>query len=84
MSNTAKIAISLPKNLLQQIDHLVKEKHQSRSAIIRTAINGMIKSYIEQKALKSAKRIYSEIAKTDRKLSEEFISVSSETFLPSE
>lgn len=82
MQVAAKIAISLPVDLLEEIDKLVKEQHQSRSAIVRLAINNLVKSYLEHKAFKRARQIYKDIAETDRKLSKEFISISKET-LPS-
>jgi hypothetical protein len=79
MIQNAKIAISLPKELLQQCDQIARELKETRSALIQTAIRDMVEKYKQKKVLLAAKEIYDRIADSDLKLNEAFLSISSET-----
>jgi metal-responsive CopG/Arc/MetJ family transcriptional regulator len=81
MANTAKIAISLPKELLLQCDQMAQELRETRSALIQAALSVMVEEYQQQKALSAAKEIYAQIADSDLKLNEAFLSISAETVL---
>ena len=56
MSNTKKISISLPSNLVKELDRITKKTGESRSAVIRRSIekalmqdeiDARVKQYIE-------------------------------------
>ena len=56
MSNTKKISISLPSNLVKELDRIMKKTGESRSAVIRRSIekalmqdeiDARVKQYIE-------------------------------------
>ncbi len=79
MAKTAKIAVSLPKELLQQCDQMAQELRKTRSALIQTAISAMVEEHQQKKALSTAKEIYAQIADSDLKLNEAFLSISAET-----
>jgi len=79
MSTIVKTAISLPKELFEEVDTLAKRSQKSRSSVIRTAIETFLNEYKAQKAVIKAKKIYAEIAKSQQKISEDFLSISSET-----
>lgn len=82
MAKTAQIAISLPAELLQQCDQMAQELRKTRSAMIQTAISIVLEEYQQNKASLAAKKIYAQIADSDLKLNEAFLSISAETISP--
>ena len=79
MAQSAKIAISLPRELLQQCDQIAQELRESRSGLIQAAIRAMVEQHQQTKAYLAAKEIYDQIADSDKKLNEAFLSISAET-----
>jgi metal-responsive CopG/Arc/MetJ family transcriptional regulator len=84
MTQVTKIAISLPKDLLKQVDEIAEELKKSRSAIVRDALVAKVNDYMDRETAEKARKIYAEISKEDIELSEKFISISSETIPPYE
>lgn len=74
----AKIGISFPSELVEEIDRISKGLKKNRSAIIRDAVTKMISDYKKQQAIEKAERIYKEIADDDKQLSEDFLSICAE------
>jgi len=68
----AKLGISFPTELVEEIDRIYKGIKKSRSAVIREAISKMISDYKKQQAVEKAEKIYKEIAEDDRRLAEDF------------
>ena len=79
MIQPAEIAISLPKELLQQCDQIARELKKTRSALIQAAIRDMVEKHKQKKVLLAAKEIYNGIADSYLKLNEVFLSISTET-----
>ncbi|MDI6793434.1 MAG: ribbon-helix-helix domain-containing protein [bacterium] len=79
MAVTVKTAVSLPEYLFEEVDTYAKTHHQSRSSVIRLALEKLLNAYQDQKTLLKAKEIYAELAQSDQKLAEDFLSISSET-----
>jgi metal-responsive CopG/Arc/MetJ family transcriptional regulator len=79
MAQTRRITISLPKEILNQVDDFAHKEKLSRSSTIRKAIENLIKENEKRRVLGKAAKIYAEIAESDRKLSEEFLGIASET-----
>ena len=79
MAQVAKIAVSLPKELLQQCDQMAQELRKTRSALVQTAIRAIVEEHQQKKAFLAAKEIYTQIADSDLKLNEAFLSISAET-----
>jgi len=76
MPRVEKVAISLPKPLLDRVDREATRRAVSRSAVIREALEDVFDvSHIDPVVAKAA-RIYAEIAEEDRRLSEAFLRVS--------
>ena len=74
----AKLGISFPSELVEEIDRLSKGLKKNRSEIIRDAVTKMISDYKKQQAIEKAERIYKEIADDDKHLSEDFLSICAE------
>lgn len=79
MGMTAKLAISLPRSLLTEIDEMVSETHQSRSAIIREAVETFVSRFEVRRATQRAAAVYEAIAEEERRLNRVFRSVAEET-----
>lgn len=79
MAVAVKTAVSLPKDIFEEVDIYAKDHHQSRSSVIRLALERLLNAYQDQKTLLKAKEIYAELAQSDQKLAEDFLSISSET-----
>ncbi|MBI3922134.1 MAG: ribbon-helix-helix protein, CopG family [Armatimonadetes bacterium] len=79
MSSTAKLAISLPRSLLGDVDEVSMETHRSRSAIIREAVERFLTEYEERRSLQKAAAVYEAIAEEDGRLHRVFSPVSAET-----
>lgn len=75
----AKLGISFPTELVEEIDSLSKGLKKSRSEVIRVAITRMINDYKKQQAVEKAELVYKEIAEDDRRLAEDFISICAES-----
>lgn len=74
----AKLGISFPLELVEEIDRISKGLRKSRSQVIREAITKMISDYKKQQAIENAERVYKEIAEDDRRLAEDFLSICAE------
>ncbi|HCC68565.1 MAG TPA: hypothetical protein DEP99_01575 [Nitrospiraceae bacterium] len=74
----AKLGISFPEKLVEEIDRLSKGLKKSRSEVVRDAITKMINDYKRQEAIEKAEKIYKEIAEDDKRLSEDFLSICAE------
>lgn len=74
----AKLGISFPVELVEEIDRLSKGLKKNRSELIREAITKMISDYKKQQAIVKAETIYKEIADDDKRLSEDFLSICAE------
>jgi len=75
----AKVALSLPEPLVNQIDQLAKKDGLSRSAFVRQAVERTLQESAETEVVRAAYQIYAEIAEEDRKLSETFLPLAAET-----
>lgn len=73
-----KLGISFPEELVDEIDKISKGLKKNRSEVIRDAIIKMIADHKKQQAIKKAERVYKEIAKDDKQLSEDFLSICAE------
>lgn len=74
----AKLGISFPDELIEEIDRISKGLKKSRSEVIRDAVTKMISDYKKQKAVEKAEKIYKEIAEDDKRLAEDFLSICAE------
>lgn len=81
---TTKIAVSLPSDLLAQVDELARRLNESRSAIVRRSLEQTLEQYALQQTLRKARKIYAEIEEADRQLAEDFLTISAETLPPYE
>ncbi|BBO17053.1 conserved hypothetical protein [Candidatus Brocadia pituitae] len=70
-----KLGISVPKELLEEVDMISKELKKNRSEVIRDAITKMINAYRRQQAIEKAEKIYKEIAEDDKRLGEDLLSI---------
>jgi metal-responsive CopG/Arc/MetJ family transcriptional regulator len=77
--SVAKLGISFPTELVEEIDRISKGLKKNRSEIVREAITKMISDYKKQQAIGKAERIYKEIADDDKRLSEDFLSICAES-----
>ena len=79
MGKTARATISLSKELLLEVDSIVKKSHCNRSSLVQEALESLVEEYLEKETKEKAGRIYREIAQSDRELADKFLSISSET-----
>lgn len=70
-----KLGISIPAELLVEIDKISQELKKNRSEVIREAITKMINDYKKQQVIEHVENIYKEIADDDRRLAEDFLSI---------
>lgn len=70
-----KLGISIPAELLVEIDKISHGLKKNRSEVIREAITKMINDYKKQRVIKHAENIYKEIAEDDKRLAEDFMSI---------
>ncbi|MFA4920200.1 MAG: ribbon-helix-helix domain-containing protein [Thermodesulfovibrionales bacterium] len=75
---SAKLGISFPIELVEEIDRISKGLKKSRSEVVRDAITKMISDYKKQQAIEKAEKIYKEIAEDDKCLAEDFLSICAE------
>lgn len=74
----AKLGISFPVELVEEIDRISKGLKKNRSEVVRGAVTKMVSDYKQQQAIERAEKIYKEIAEEDRRLSEDFLSICAE------
>ena len=79
MRSSTKIAISLPTDLLAQVDDLASRLGLSRSALIRRAVQELLERYLASQMAVRAREVYTLIDKAEQKMAEDFRMVSSET-----
>lgn len=79
MGKTARATVSLSKELLLEVDSIVKKSHCSRSSLVQEALESLVEEYLEKETKEKARRIYREVAQSDRELADKFLSISSET-----
>lgn len=70
-----KLGISIPKELLDEIDKISQGLKKNRSEIIREGITRIINDYKKQQVVEHAEKIYKEIAEDDKRLAEDFLSI---------
>ena len=70
-----KLGISIPKELLDEIDKISQGLKKNRSEIIREGITKIINDYKKQQVVGHAEKIYREIAEDDKRLAEDFLSI---------
>jgi len=83
MAQVKKVTISLPIDMLQTVDEYAQTGDKSRSFIIREAVEAYIKEDVDSRTISRAVKIYAQIEESDSQLSEQFLSISSETLLKS-
>jgi predicted transcriptional regulator len=76
MPRTEKVAISLPKTLLNRVDREATRRAVSRSAVIREALEDAFDVSLGDPVVAKAARVYAEIAEEDRRLSQAFLQIS--------
>jgi len=77
-----KIAVSLPAELLTEVDELATARHTSRSAVVREGLETLLRQEREQATLARAYQLYAEIATEDTTLAEDFMNIAAETLPP--
>ena len=70
-----KLGISIPTELLGEIDKVSQGLKKNRSEVIREAITKMINDYKKQQVVEHAEKIYKEIAEEDKRLAEDYLSI---------
>ena len=71
----AKLGISFPVELVEEIDRMSKGLNKTRSEVIRDAITMMINEYKKRHAVEKAEKVYREIAEDEKQLAEDFLSI---------
>lgn len=74
----AKLGISFPTELVEEIDKISKCLKKSRSEVVRDAMTRMINDYKKQQAVEKAGKIYKAIEEDDKRLAEDFLSICAE------
>lgn len=75
----AKLGISFPTELVEEIDRMSKGLKKTRSEVIREAITMMLNEYKKRQAIEKAEKVYKEIAEDDKQLAEDFLSICAES-----
>ncbi|SEF60397.1 CopG family transcriptional regulator / antitoxin EndoAI [Caloramator fervidus] len=78
MANNKKILVSLPENLLDEVDEYASETYKNRSQFIREAIISYIKERKRIEMIENMKKGYLEMAKINIELAECGITVECE------
>lgn len=73
--SVTKLGISIPEELLEEIDKISQGLKKNRSEVIREAITKMINDYKKQQVVEKAGKIYRELAEDDKRLAEDFLSI---------
>lgn len=74
----AKLGISFPTELVEEIDKISKGLKKNRSEVVRDAVTKMINDYKKQQAVEKAEKIYKAIEEDDKRLAEDFLSICAE------
>jgi metal-responsive CopG/Arc/MetJ family transcriptional regulator len=77
-----KVSISLPGELLAEIDELARERQLPRSALVRESLERVLSEERQRQTLVRARELYAQIAVEDRALSEAHLSLTVETLPP--
>lgn len=70
-----KLGISIPLELLVEIDKISQGLKKNRSEVIREAITKMINDYKKQQVIEHVENIYKEIAEDDKHMAEDYLSI---------
>ena len=68
----AKIAISLPDDMLSDIDRLARERRMARSEVIRKGVEAFLEVERFRQTVARAQELYTEIALEDATLAERY------------
>lgn len=71
VSETKRIMISLPNNLLREVDGMVEEQQSSRSEFIRRAMKQYLQELKKHHIRETMQRGYEEMAKINLKMASE-------------
>jgi metal-responsive CopG/Arc/MetJ family transcriptional regulator len=77
-----KVSISLPGELLAEIDELAEKRQLPRSALVRESLERVLNEERQRQTLIRARELYAQIAAEDRALSEEHLPLTVETLPP--
>ena len=77
----AKIAISLPDELLTQLDTIAAERQQTRSSLVREWLGAQLAQEEQERIRAEWKAIYDEIAEDEIAMSEAMLSISTVPYL---
>lgn len=77
-----KVSISLPGELLAEIDELAEERQLPRSALVRESLERLLNEERQRRTLARARELYAQIAAEDMALAEAHLPLAVET-LPS-
>ena len=75
MPRVEKVAISLPKPLLERVDREATRRALSRSAVIREALEEVFEDPAADPVVARAARIYAQIDEDTRRMSEAFLRI---------
>jgi len=75
----AKIAISLPDDMLSDIDRLARERRMARSEVIRKGVEAFLEVERFRQTVARAQELYAEIALEDATLAERYLPIVAET-----
>ncbi|MEA3346042.1 MAG: ribbon-helix-helix domain-containing protein [Chloroflexota bacterium] len=78
-----KVSISLPGELLAEIDELAEERQLPRSALVQESLERLLNEECQRRTLALARELYAEIAAEDVALSEAYRPLAIETLPPS-
>ena len=82
--SVVKIGISLPHNLLERVDAVVRRKGLSRSEFVRRSLERALAEETPPRVLAEARALYAAIEEDDPTLAEDFLSIAAETLPPYE
>ncbi len=71
MAQAKRIMVSLPDNLLQEVDGIVRQEKGNRSAFVREAMLLLIKERYRLEKLEKCRTGYEKMAMINRKLAED-------------
>ena len=75
----AKIAISLPDDMLSDIDRLARERRMARSEVIRKGVEAFLEVERFRQTVARAQELYTEIALEDAAIAERYRPMVAET-----
>jgi len=75
MPRVEKVAISLPKPLLDRVDREAAKRALSRSAVIREALEEVFEDPMADPIVAKVARIYAQIDEDSRRMSEAFLRI---------